>query len=165
MRAYVPAGAIALSGLGILISTMLFAGSANAVAAVDPEDYRHAEGYFFTTADGSVGCGIQDTPLSDPPATAGCQQLATHERSRTGCVSNEADQPTELTMTLGYTAAELICLKEGLFSGARPAYILPDDTALTVGDFTCAARDQRATCTNNATGHGFLFARGVNLRW
>ncbi|WP_187687787.1 hypothetical protein [Nocardia wallacei] len=149
----------------MFISTTFFAGSAAAVAAVDPGRYRHADGYFFTTADGSVGCGIQDTPSSELPATAGCQQLATHGRSRTGCESNETDQPTEPTMTLGYAAAELICLKEGLFSGARPAYILPDDTALTVGDFTCAARDQRATCTNNATGHGFLFTRGINLRW
>ncbi len=165
MRAHVLASAVALSGLGMLISTTLFAGPAAAAAAADPEYYRHADGYFFTTADGSVGCGIQDTPLSDPPATAGCQQLATHERGRTGCVSNDADQPTEPTMMLGYTAAELICLKEGLFQGAHPAYVLPDETALTVGDFTCAARDQRATCTNNATGHGFLFARGVNLRW
>ncbi|MBF6173977.1 hypothetical protein [Nocardia blacklockiae] len=149
----------------MLISTTLFASSAAAAAVADPEHYRRDDGYYFTTEDGSVGCGIQDTPLADPPVTAGCQQLASHERNRTGCAPNGTDQPTEPTMTLGYTAAELVCLKEGVFTGAHPAYVLPDETTLTVGDFACATRDQRATCTNTTTGHGFLFARGVNLRW
>ncbi|WP_280255540.1 hypothetical protein [Nocardia wallacei] len=43
----------------MFISTTFFAGSAAAVAAVDPGHNRPADGYIVTTADGSVGSGDQ----------------------------------------------------------------------------------------------------------
>ncbi|MBF6329553.1 hypothetical protein [Nocardia transvalensis] len=164
MRAHILAGAVAASGLGILSGTAVSA-SPVAAATVDPAAYRQDDGYFFTTPDGEIGCGIRDTPQGDPPATAGCQRLGIAERDRTGCPTARLGAPSRAAMVFTDGQTRLVCAPEGTFTAATPDHTLPYETSLTVTNFTCTSRPSAVLCVDDTTGHGFQFASGTNLRW
>ncbi|MBV7703957.1 hypothetical protein NOVA_14345 [Nocardia nova] len=163
------------AGQGATSSSSAATGSSPQVVPADPNSYRAdsggVEGYYFTSPSGLWRCAI--IPGGHNPQ-AGCQP-STNTRPDMGV----AGAPTvEDQFTHGQAQPNAILVDRS--SGPRfdhlgqaifwltpgEAQILPYNTPLTAGGFTCNTQETGVSCRDDQSGRGFTFSTaGFSMRY
>ncbi|QIS11768.1 DUF6636 domain-containing protein [Nocardia arthritidis] len=116
----------------------------------DPQRFRDATGWYFTTPSGRYACGIVEKG-------AGCQgPTKPLPADMADCRAEPGEPAIEVTDT-----AHFRCLTESTYTGPN-RHILAYGATLTVNGYTCTSARNGVTCRNDRTGHGFRIARSTN---
>ena len=135
-----------------------------AAGDVDPAMYRDRDfGYFFSTPSHRFTCGISLTNTTTP--AAGCQGATTPVPPRPASCGPGPGWGHGMQVN-DAGATSFLCTGGVIFgfsSGRTPT--LDYGHSLTAAGFRCTVQTTGITCTQLASGHGFMIAAETNRRF